>query len=217
MPEPVGSFIDGGESAASGNHGNPGTAGSGNQEPEILNGFEAYEPDTERITERPRVTKRGTVDRRTKAGRAGSGGSPDSPGPDASKVHISKLDLGEVLFSIHLTLAELTGVPELEIDKGEAKDLGEAVKDFSKFYGIAFDPKKVALFNLCVAMGKVYIPRAVAIKNRMSQQKGPAPVKEMPRREKPVNMSQAPPPPAPISLAGMAPSDIWQEPMAGSS
>jgi hypothetical protein len=62
-------------------------------------------------------------------------------------------------------LSEISGIEELELDKEESQDLAKATKELAKFYQINFDPKKVALFNFCCALGKVYVPRAIAIKN----------------------------------------------------
>jgi hypothetical protein len=176
-------------------------------EPEIINGF-SFEPDTERIgVPGIKLTKSGKPDRRTKAAR-GAGNASDAPtGEETGKVHLSKLDLGELLFSIHLTLSEFTQIPELEIDKSEAKELGDAARDFAKFYGVSFDPKKVALFNLCLAAGKVYVPRVIAIKRRLDSESGPKLVENHPAPKQRVNGATT----QEVHLGGMSPSMLWQQ------
>lgn len=202
MSETLGRIIDGGESQSDGNPEGTGGPTQRVSEPEIINGFDSYEPRTERI----KLTKSGKPDRRTKQGRSTGSDTPESDRAETGKVHLSKLDIGELLFSIHLTLAEFTRTPELELEKGEAHELGDAVKEFAKFYGVAFDPKKVALFNLCLAAGKIYVPRAFAVKNRWEQEKGPKLVTERPERKEQPQAA-----PVTMSLEGMAPSDMWQQ------
>lgn len=211
MSGQIGEIVNERESESSGD--TQGTVGNSERvsEPEIIAGYESYEPATERIgTPGIKLTKSGKPDRRTKAARNAGTGNADTTSEETGKVHLSKLDLGELLFSIHLTLSEVTHIPELEIDKSEAKDLGDAARDFAKFYGVSFDPKKVALFNLCLAMGKVYVPRAIAIKRRMETEnaaKGPQLVAEKPKQR--VNGKAQPP--QDIPLAGMSPSMLWQQ------
>jgi hypothetical protein len=213
MQDAIGEFINGGESNTGGNTKPASSDASGTPEPEILYGSDE-ESYTAPIGEHPRLTKSGRIDKRSlRTGPRGPRGTKYGSAPDTStetgKVHLSKLDIGELLFSIHLTLSEFTGWEELELEKSESAELGSAVKEFAKFYGLSFDPKKVALFNLCLVAGKVYIPRAIAIKNRLSEPApGPQLVKEQPKPQHPVNGA---PQPA-VSLMGMAPSDLWQEP-----
>lgn len=204
MSETIGRIIDGGESQSDGD--STGASGPSERasEPEIINGYDSFEPRTERI----KLTKSGKPDRRTKQYRNTGSDGTEASREETGKVHLSKLDIGELLFSIHLTLSEFTKIPELELEKGEADELGSAVKEFAKFYGASFDPKKVALFNLCLAAGKIYIPRAIAVKkNRMGQTKGP----QLVERPQPQRKEQPQATPVNIPLDGMAPSDIWQQ------
>ena len=171
--------------------------------PEIIGGFEAEEPRTERITsdsggtgnpklyqvqeestEEPSEAKRGTSEATTqKSNGLGSVGFD------------KLLDLTEVIFSGHQMLAGF--ISELELDKDESERLSKAVKDVGQYYGATFDPKKVAIFNLCMVAGSIYGLRFAAIFNRVrnsqpkpvQQAAGPRPV---PQRTQPVNGAQQP-------------------------
>lgn len=209
MSTAIGSIVSSREPELSGDSSGVKPVIGGNTEPKILHGFEVTEPDTEPIgnTDRGtgRRTRSGGIDRRTKAGRALAGKSADE---EKESVHLSKLDLAEVLLTVHLTLSEFTKVPELEIDKDEAETLSDATKELAKFYNVAFDPKKVAIFNFCLALGKVYVPRGIAIKNRIAAEAKPKPI-EVPKSEKQrVNgVSHAPMPNlSPIDMLGGAAS-----------
>ncbi len=68
-----------------------------------------------------------------------------------------------MLFNLHAMAASFVNVDKLAIDKDEAKQLADAINEVNKFYNIAFDPKKVAIFNLCVVAGKIYGTRLVAV------------------------------------------------------
>ena len=177
MSEPIGSFIndtDSGKPAAN----STADAGSGNQDrtngPETINGFESESPDTERIGGsftggEPRRTKSGKIDGRTQRYKRGTGKE------ETSDVHLSKLDIAEVLFSIHLMGAEILKTPELELDKDECSKLGDAIKEVGKYYNVLFDPKKVAIFHLAIVAGGIYGTRLFAIRNRVATQVKPAP------------------------------------------
>lgn len=185
MPTAIGTIISDGKPEPNGNSSGTEPVSSRSSEPQILHGFEVTEPDTERITGgnatgAGRRTRRGGIDRRTREGRALT---RESATEEKESVHLSKLDLADVLLTVHLTLSEFTKVPELEIDKDEADTLSDATKELAKFYNVSFDPKKVAIFNFCLALGKVYVPRAIAVKNRMATQAKPKPV-ELPKPEK---------------------------------
>lgn len=143
-------------------------------EPEIIGGYESADPRTERIGDRGnpgdgvKRTKDGRIDGRTTRGKRGpySTGTQKS---DAVGVGFDKLDLSEVIFSAHQMLSGF--VAELELDKDESEKLAGAVKEVGKFYGATFDPKKVAIFNLCLVAGGIYGTRFFAIRNRIAASK----------------------------------------------
>jgi hypothetical protein len=200
MQDAIGEFIDGRESDTGSDPKPVDRDPGGADESFGETGGDSY---TARVGSFPKLTKSGKIDKRTlrgPRGASGSGSDTSATSAEKSKVHLSKLDIGELLFSIHLTLSEFTGWEELQLEKEESRELGDAVKEYAKFYGLSFDPKKVALFNLCLVAGKLYIPRAIAVKNRLSQPstKGP---KLVPAPQQPQN----------LNLNGMAPSDLWQE------
>jgi hypothetical protein len=152
---------------------------SGNQSgrergPEIIGGYESEEPRTERITGDsgsttggPKLTKSGRIDGRTLRGKRTSETAAQKPGA----VTLDKLDLTEVIFSMHMMLAGIVAVPELELDRGESEKLGDAIKNVGQYYGAVFDPKKVAVFHLAMVAGGIYGTRIFAIKNRLGRQK----------------------------------------------
>jgi hypothetical protein len=188
MPESIGSFINDSDSRKSGADASAesigGNAGRIN-EPEIINGFEAESPTTERIAgSEPRRTKSGRVDGRTLRGKRGT---PENP---KESVRLESLKISDLLYSIHLMGAEICRVPEMELDKEEATKLADAIADVSKYYITSFDPKKVAWVHLAVIAGGVYGTRIFAYRNRIGAQKslGPQAVKPSPKST-PVNPS----------------------------
>jgi hypothetical protein len=156
---------------------------SGNQSgrsdgPVIIGGYESEDPRTERIAgdrgdggNGPKLTKSGRIDGRTLRGKRTSETAAQKPGA----IGFSQLDLTEVIFSMHQMLAGITSVPELELDRGESEKLGSAIKDVGSYYGAVFDPKKVAIFNLCMVAGGIYGTRLFAIRNRIALQKAAKP------------------------------------------
>jgi hypothetical protein len=178
----AGSIIGGNASGESASHATlkSDSGGSSGREPspEIIGGYESEEPRTERIagdnrsgTGEPRLTKSGRIDGRTLRGKRTSETAAQKP----NAVGFSQLDLTEVIFSMHQMLAGITSVPELELDRGESEKLGSAIKDVGSYYGAVFDPKKVAIFNLCMVAGGIYGTRLFAVRNRIALQKAAKP------------------------------------------
>lgn len=91
-------------------------------------------------------------------------------------------------------LAAAVKTPELELDKEEGKLLAENIAAVNAFYGKVIDPKVMAWTGLIMACGKVYAPRAVAIKMRHSmeaEQRKPAPRNNVVQMAPPSPMPQA--------------------------
>lgn len=217
MSNAIGTIIDGGKPLANGPSNGSVAASGGNSEPEIINGFEAIEPDTEPIAGNgtgtgPRRTRSGRIDRRTRAGRSGNiaGSSPEA---EKESVHLGsgKIDLASAICGIHSFLAEISGIEELEIDDTESKLLADATTELGKQYNVYFDPKKVAMFNFVAACGKVYVPRVIAIKNNAKKKKQPAQLAEVVTRPatKPNGVERPAPKIDPIEMLGGA-ADIEQ-------
>lgn len=94
-------------------------------------------------------------------------------------------------------LAAAVKTPELELDKEEGKLLAENIVAVNAFYGKVIDPKVMAWTGLIMACGRVYAPRAVAIKMRMTmeaEQRRPAPRNNVVQMAAPV-AAPAPQPP----------------------
>lgn len=63
--------------------------------------------------------------------------------------------------------AAFFALPELELEKREAKALAEAIADVSKHYNIpGIDPKMAAVVSLVIVAGQIYVPRGITIVNR---------------------------------------------------
>jgi hypothetical protein len=62
-------------------------------------------------------------------------------------------------------------IPEVELDKDEAKELTEALAAVNSFYGASVDPKIVAWFGVIGVAGKIYGPRvgAFMLRKKMEQ------------------------------------------------
>lgn len=149
----------------------------------------------------------------------GSTNRPRAYAPDGTPqpVAVKKVspDLGDIvetlLFSVHLMGANLLALPELELEKDEAKQMASAIREVQKHYPeVALSPKKMALMNLATVAGGIYITRGIAIYKRAPK---PAKVIQMPspkQAAQPSTHVDMPPTPKPTE---MAPSDLWVEDM----
>lgn len=183
MSEEIGEFITNGESGNASDvdgsniaeNGTSGTAGNDSKPTNIINGYESFAPAgpaTERIPDRttangePKRTKSGKIDRRTKAGR-----NAQETTDTVSYAPKKLVSLEQAILSLHDMAAGIFGIPELSLSEPEAKQLNDAVLEVSKYYVSAFDPKKVAIFNLVTCMGGIYAVRVMAYRNRMHLQR----------------------------------------------
>lgn len=79
-------------------------------------------------------------------------------------------------------LAGLVRVPELEIDKDDAKRIAEAWGAVQKEYSFAaLDPKTTAWTNLIFVAGSIYAPRVMTYKLRRAMETENSPAPEQPR------------------------------------
>jgi hypothetical protein len=192
----------------------------GSFEPEIIRGTDTFDPVTERFRtdtggsgDSTRRTKTGRIDRRTRAGRSGggitdtTGGIGESETPASSSVNLEKVNLTDLLLSLHAMGAAFLSTPELELDRDEAKKLSDGIQKVGKYYAMAFDPKKVAIAELAIIAGGIYGTRFVAWKNRKNQEgqeSKPAPGPTL------VQRPAAPEQPAkPLHMT--SPSELWPE------
>lgn len=81
-------------------------------------------------------------------------------------------DLSGILYSLHLMGAAILNVKELQLDKEEAKNLGDAVARVNSLYdGLILSEKQLAWVNLAMVGGTIYGPRFVAYSQRMKNEK----------------------------------------------
>lgn len=58
-------------------------------------------------------------------------------------------------------------MPEIALEKSEAKALAEATAEVAKHYPMAIDPKTIAWVNLATCMGLTYGPRVYMLRKRL--------------------------------------------------
>lgn len=64
-----------------------------------------------------------------------------------------------------------TGIPELQLDQDEAKQLSDAISRVNEHYGGIVLPEKYIVWGqFLMALGTVYGPRAVAFSTRLKQE-----------------------------------------------
>lgn len=93
----------------------------------------------------------------------------------------------------------LLHIPEIELDKDEAKKLALAIEGVNEQYKITLDPKKAAWIDLVQVAGVIYGPRAVSYYLRTKAEK------------RPLNFTRAPQPQrqtGPIDLNPMNAPDL---------
>jgi hypothetical protein len=211
MPESIGTIINdpeytNGTAGLKPDHGGATVPKVRTTEPEILYGTDFEEPRTASIgnssdagSGTARRTRRGNIDRRTREGRAG--GTADTT---ALSSDLSKINLTDLLLSLHAMGAAFLATPELQLDDKEAAQLSEAVQKVGKYYAVAFDPKKVAIAELAVIMGGIYGTRFVAWKARMNKESQKEKLAVMaPPKQEPAKPQRP--------LTEMSPSELWPE------
>lgn len=107
--------------------------------------------------------------------------------------------------------ASLLNIAELELDKDEAKKLADGIKEVSKHYPVALNPKHVAIANLVVVAGGIYGSRIMAYNMRCANDRAnrphavPQPIKKEAQK---TNGFPLPTQAAPAG-ANQAPSAVW--------
>jgi len=103
--------------------------------------------------------------------------------------------------------AQILSIPEMELDQTEAAKLAASFKNVAKYYNVAVDPKKLALFELSTTVGAIYLPRVIAVMKKPREPKEPKQVgpQLVPKATAP---QTAPQPPAPKLET---PSQMWAE------
>lgn len=156
------------------------------------------------------------------AGAGGSSGNADGssepvrrrgrqPGTKNKPRQEAPLDLAEYIAggiaSANSILAEITKVPEFNIDEARVKDIGEKTVALCNLYQKTFDPKKLAWFQLTASIGMAYVPVAIAVYNRPSPRK----LEVIPKPETQQRTNGVDKSPEPISLREISPSQLNPE------
>jgi hypothetical protein len=88
--------------------------------------------------------------------------------------HLSA-NLDGLLLSAHFAVAAFLEVPELEINKTQAEQYADSLKQVMKHYQTTIDPKKLAWVQLIFTMGGIYGPMIPAIRARKAKEPVVAP------------------------------------------
>jgi|SRR5579859_251034 len=89
----------------------------------------------------------------------------------AARKAISVDGLSRLLMLGHMTLANFTRTPELEINENEGRILAKPMSDFMALYDVAPDPKLMVIMELMGAASYVYGPRFAVIRMRLAAEK----------------------------------------------
>lgn len=82
----------------------------------------------------------------------------------------SQGNLEKLMLSGHMMIAALLKTPELRIDAEESAMLSKATLDVLKAYGVPeLTDKQLATYQMVMALGTVYVPRAMIIYSRTHQ------------------------------------------------
>jgi hypothetical protein len=115
---------------------------------------------------------------RKKRGRKSSGGGGNSARSGntgqrkAKGSAVSVTAIEQALTGIHVALAIMAKAPELALEPDESKPLAESLAELSKHFPMPdISEKAIAIVAVCVVASKVYIPKAILIKQRMAAEK----------------------------------------------
>lgn len=134
-------------------------------EPEVINGFATFDPGDaiDRIGTASGDDSGGGTKRRR--------GRPPGSGAGAKKtnktVHLGGVE--KILYSVHMMMGAVIA-PELALNEAEAATYAEAINEVSKHYNNYIDPKLMAWINLAICVGGIYVPRVIAIRNRVASE-----------------------------------------------
>jgi hypothetical protein len=134
--------------------------GGDTDEPTIIHGFDTVEP---------RDATRPTGNRGGRRGRPPGSRNADT-GTRASKKNSNLTGIENLLLSMHSMGAAFLNVQELELDKGEAANLADAINRVSEMYGHSIDPRQIVWVNLISVLGMTYGPRVMAYRMRVKSQ-----------------------------------------------
>jgi hypothetical protein len=128
-------------------------------------------------------------------------------------IHKGLADLTGILLTGHMMLAALTAVKEFELEKKEAQDLSDAIKQVLKFHPIGLNPKYFAYANLAFICATVYGTRMLAFSIRKDTEKASKPKVVAIKTPPASNQSKVNGLAASQTTEGIyTPADIWHEP-----
>lgn len=79
--------------------------------------------------------------------------------------------LAQSIAIAHVGLAALLAIPELELAENESTALASSITRVIDEYGIEINSKLDAVIGLVVTSAAIYLPRAIAIKTRLTEAK----------------------------------------------
>ena len=86
----------------------------------------------------------------------------------------TKRDLSGIvvpLVGIHFMLAQMSGLPDLAIDEGEATTIASALSNLTEYYKVKIDGKQGAILGLIYALAVVYGPRIYTITRAIREER----------------------------------------------
>jgi hypothetical protein len=151
--------------------------------------------DTERDTERTGSSVRiveidpESIDDYIASGGSGNGDSTgDEPrkrrkrGPNKRTTGAKKAQdsVEPFILMAHTWAAAFLKTPELQLEKEEAKQISDAYIEFCQYHDVPMlSPKRLSEINLIAALGLVYVPRVIAIRNRTKEERRAANAKKV--------------------------------------
>jgi hypothetical protein len=155
----------------------------------------------------------GSFDSGSDSPRRRRGRPPGSVAKEKVNVQDSLKDIETLLYSSHLLLAGLAGKQRLALAEEQAKKLSDAIKGVAAYYPIGLSPKNMAIANLIMVGGAIYVPMCMDIIGEMGKPKQP-PQGGQARPMPPVQPTQqgpqaVPRPGGPRKISEMAPSDLY--------
>lgn len=110
--------------------------------------------------------------KRRRGGSGGASGTGSSRRGSKKETNYSVSGLEQLLFSLHLSAAAITKSPEFALTPAEANNLAKAGIEVAKLYPqLNIAPEIVAWANLAMVAGAVYVPRAIAVSNRLTKER----------------------------------------------
>lgn len=178
-------------------------------EPEVLRGFDSYQPADGGFEPIDVGTDIGTDQPRKRGRQKGWRKNQQATVPPS----LADIDFASILVGGHSMLAAISGIEELELEKKEADKLTEALRNALKFHPAGISPEKLAYINLTFAIGEIYGSRAMAYRVRKMAEKAKQP---KPAPPVPINRPAAQTAQSQATNASVM-QQLWYEPASGDS